>query len=106
MGTLNISKTTPKPDRGELHRASIDALLTVSRDRLDRIIDLENDTKTYRMLAASALYTVAELTKRNKTLAQRNDHLQAQIRALMEAPCLVCRRRVPHQADSPEQLTV
>ena len=99
-----MNDTEFTPTSAELHQASIDALVTVARERLDRIIDLESDNKTYFMLASGALYSVAELTRRNKQLARRNDELNAQMRAAMAAPCLACRQR--QRADAREMAPV
>jgi hypothetical protein len=49
----------------------------------DRVIDLESDCKTYKMLACAALESVAALTERNKVLAKRIDNLTGQLRELM-----------------------
>jgi uncharacterized coiled-coil protein SlyX len=89
---MNIQQTTPKPDRAELHQASIDSLLTELRLARERIADLECDVTTYRILAASALEAVAQQTRRNKQLAERIDSLTAQIKTLVASPCLVCLR--------------
>jgi uncharacterized protein with PIN domain len=81
--------------RPELHQAAIDSLLTVLRETRaasERAADLESDVKTYRMLAAAALESVAALTKRNRHLADRIDELNAFVRKLMDAPCSICRR--------------
>ena len=90
MNEININT---QEDRAALHQASIDSLLTVLRERADRIVDLESDAKTYHMLAAGALDTVVQLTKRNKQLATRIDQQADMIQMLLAAPCLKCRRR-------------
>ena len=59
----------------------------------DRIANLESDVTTYRILACAALENVAQLTKRNRQLASRISCLNAELRAVLDAPCLVCRRR-------------
>ena len=84
-----------RPDRAELQQAVVDSLLTALRDAREtgaRIVDLEAERDTYRSLAAAALECAAALTRRNKQLARRNDELTEQVRALMAAPCLTCRR--------------
>jgi phage shock protein A len=57
-----------------------------------RIGSLEDDVTAYRALAHAALENIAHLTARNKRLAERIDNLIAQLREIMAAPCLDCRR--------------
>src|SRR5688572_22087487 len=65
----------------------------------DRVRDVQNERDVYRMLSGSALEMIARLTQRNRQLAGRIDHLNGELKALLNAPCLECRRRSARRSD-------
>jgi hypothetical protein len=71
---------------------TIETLAESELEAHERIRELESDCKTYKMLAVAGLECIAQLTKRNKQLACRIDHLNGQLREILAAPCLTCRR--------------
>jgi hypothetical protein len=81
---MNDSNLHERQDR--VNELAYKHLLLCESELRDRVAELEAERNTYRELAVVALENVAQLTYRNRQLADRIDDLNRALRGLFTEP--------------------